>query len=108
MAALPPKAQVSAARALDEALRDPTDDLLDMNHHALALANYIREQKRFPFTVGIFGEWGEGKTTLVQFLEYHLSVLSKATPDSPIKFISFSAWPYTTSEKLWRALILKI
>lgn len=108
MAASLPQTQVSAARALDAPLDDPTDDLLDMNRYALELANYICEQKRFPFTVGVFGEWGEGKTTLVQFLEYHLSAVSKASPESPIKFVSFSAWPYTTSEKLWRALILKI
>lgn len=108
MSAPTPDAQPNAARALDEPLADATDDLLDMDQHALALARYISEQKRFPFIVGIFGEWGEGKTTLVQFLEHHLFALTKEQPGLSIKFISFSAWPYTTSEKLWRALILKI
>ena len=93
---------------LDEPLADPASDLLDMNQHALALANYIRAQeKQLPFTVGIFGEWGEGKTTMVRFLEHHLSEIKKAE-SKPLKFVTFSAWPFTTSEKLWRALILKI
>jgi len=98
----------------DEPLTDPSSDLLDINDDALALANYIRAQeKELPFTVGIFGEWGEGKTTMVRFLEHHLTNLkkdeSKAKKDNKeIKFVTFSAWPFTTSEKLWRGLILKI
>lgn len=94
---------------LDEPLTDPTNDLLDMNQHALVLANYIRAQeKQLPFTVGIFGEWGEGKTTMVRFLRHHLAELRQAESQKPIKFVTFSAWPFTTSEKLWRALILEI
>src|SRR6185369_7586663 len=98
----------------DEPLTDPSSDLLDINDDAFALANYIRAQeKELPFTVGIFGEWGEGKTTMVRFLEHHLTNLkkdeSKAKKDNKeIKFVTFSAWPFTTSEKLWRGLILKI
>lgn len=94
---------------IDVPLSDPSGDLLDMNQHAQALANYIRQQeKHLPFTVGIFGEWGEGKTTLVRFLCHHLTRLEKSSSQKPIRFVSFSAWPYTTSEKLWRALILEI
>ena len=93
---------------LDEPLKDPAGDLLDMDQHALALANYIRAQeKQLPFTVGIFGEWGEGKTTMVRFLEHHLREIKK-TESRVLKFVTFSAWPFTTSEKLWRGLILKI
>jgi len=96
-------------KGLDEPLTDPTNDLLDVDQHARALANYIREQeKQLPFTVGIFGEWGEGKTTMVGFLEHHLRELRKNESQQEIKFVTFSAWPFTTSEKLWRALILKI
>lgn len=99
----------------DEPLTDPSSDLLDINDDALALANYIRAQENeLPFTVGIFGEWGEGKTTMVRFLEHHLTNLkkdelkAKKDESKTIKFVTFSAWPFTTSEKLWRGLILKI
>ena len=77
------------------------------NPHAEALSRYILKYKdKLPITIGIQGEWGQGKTTLVNLLCYHLSHPEGA--EKPIKFVSFSAWPYTTSEKLWRALILKI
>jgi KAP-like P-loop domain-containing protein len=96
-------------QGLDEALTDPANDLLDVDKHARALAHYIREQEnQLPFTVGILGEWGEGKTTMVGFLQHHLGELRKKDSNEPIKFVNFSSWPFTTSERLWRALILEI
>lgn len=95
---------------LDAAVVDPSGDLLGVDPHAEALANYINANtERLPITIGIQGEWGEGKTTLVNLVCYHLSHPKEPGGQArPIKFVSFSAWPYTTSEKLWRALILKI
>jgi hypothetical protein len=105
---LPEPDQSDQKSGLDEPLTDPSGDLLDMNEHALALAKYLAaHEKELPFTVGIFGEWGEGKTTMVHFLEHHLTKIKK-DKSKEIKFVKFSAWPFTTSEKLWRGLILKI
>jgi hypothetical protein len=105
---LPETVESNQKSGLDEPLTDPSSDLLDMNEHALALAKYIRShEKERPFTVGIFGEWGEGKTTMVHFLERHLAKLKKDA-SKPLKFVCFTAWPFTTSEKLWRGLILEI
>jgi KAP family P-loop domain len=98
----------STARAIDEPLSEPASDLLEMNRHAKALADYIKQKRKLPFTVGIFGEWGEGKTTMVNFLKHHLTPEPIGGQPAPFHFVSFSAWPYTTSEKLWRALILEI
>jgi transposase len=97
-----------SSRAIDEPLTQPGNDVLDMDRHAKALADYIKQNRKLPFTVGIFGEWGEGKTTMVNFLKLHLTPPQIEGPPSPFYFVSFSAWPYTTSEKLWRALILEI
>ena len=99
------------ARAIDEPLLEPEGDLLDMNRHARALADFVKQDRKLPFTIGIFGEWGEGKTTMVNFLKRHLTPGPRPDepgPPSPFYFVTFSAWPYTTSEKLWRALILEI
>jgi hypothetical protein len=102
-----PEENVRDESRLDAAVVDPSDDLLGMNPHAEALSRYIlRHTDKLPITIGIQGEWGEGKTTLVNLLGYHLSHTEGV--ELPVKFVSFSAWPYTTSEKLWRALILKI
>lgn len=99
----------TSARAIDEPLLEPEGDLLDMDRHAKALAKYIKQDRKLPFTVGIFGEWGEGKTTMVNFLKRHLTPPPAETGEpAPFNFVTFTAWPYTTSEKLWRALILEI
>ena len=99
----------TSARAIDEPLTEPEGDLLDMDQHAKALANYIKQDRKLPFTIGIFGEWGEGKTTMVNFLKRHLTPPPTAEGEpANFNFVTFSAWPYTTSEKLWRALILEI
>jgi hypothetical protein len=99
----------SSRRAIDEPLTEPEGDLLEMDQHAKALANYIKQDRKLPFTVGIFGEWGEGKTTMVNFLKRHLTPPPAANGQpGPFNFVSFSAWPYTTAPKLWRALILQI
>jgi len=59
---------------------------------------------RPPFTVGIYGEWGAGKTSLVQLLHYHV----EAREPGSTHFIFFSAWRYKAADELWRALILTI
>ena len=108
----------TSSRAIDEPLTEPEGDLLDMDRHAKELAKYIKQDRKLPYTIGIFGEWGEGKTTMVNFLKRHLTPTRPMTaeeppqpaegPPHPLNFVTFSAWPYTTSEKLWRALILEI
>lgn len=93
---------------VDAPVDDPSGDLLDVDEEARGLARYIEEKvTRLPFTLGIFGEWGEGKTTLVRLLRYHLSH-PEGGPEREVDFVNFSAWPYNTSEKLWRALIIEI
>ncbi len=95
-------------RAIDDPLEQPGSDLLEMNQHAKALADYIKQDRKLPFTVGIFGEWGEGKTTMVNFVREHLRPAPVHDKTPPFYFVRFTAWPYTTSEKLWRALIIEI
>jgi hypothetical protein len=98
---------VASGFGFDNPVVDPADDLLDMARQAEVLAKYIQSYlDQLPFTVGIFGEWGEGKTTLVRFLKHYLFAAS--LPAARPTFIYFSAWPYTTSDELWRALIVKI
>jgi hypothetical protein len=93
----------------DVPVEDPAGDLLDMDGEARGLVRYVAEKsKKLPFTLGILGKWGEGKTTLVRLLRYHLSHPEGPGSGRRLDFVEFSAWPYNTSEKLWRALIVKI
>jgi len=94
------------AQIADAPVDDPDDDLLGTAPYARTLAEFVYTLEP-PFTVGIYGEWGSGKTSFVNFVR---SYLKSETPQGlpPVRFVAFSAWPYKTSDELWRALIVEI
>jgi hypothetical protein len=58
-------------------------------------------------TVGIFGKWGTGKTTLMRSVEQEF--LRQRENEGPVyKTIWFSPWKYDSKEKIWNALIQSI
>ncbi len=100
----------------DSPKSEPGEDLLGIAQYAEGLANLIRgaHEPSKPFTIGIYGKWGSGKTTFVNFLEHYLvpdsdtSTPRTAQNSVTFRFVKFSAWPHRTADELWRALILKI
>ena len=90
----------------DEPLEEPEEDLLGVAASAKILAGRLLMVKP-PFTVGVYGEWGSGKTTFVTFVSKFLDELT-ATGGAPILFVPFKAWEYKTADEIWRALILAI
>lgn len=91
----------------DAPILDPDDDLLGMAEYGKTLADFIRTVDP-PFTIGIYGEWGDGKSSYVELAHYYLSEAAQKEKSQDVVFISFGAWPYTTSDELWRALVLEI
>jgi predicted KAP-like P-loop ATPase len=68
-----------------------------------ALKN-ILIQAQTSLTVGIFGPWGSGKTSLLRMLKQEIE---KESGDS-IRTVWFTAWKYIRHEALWRAFILEV
>jgi hypothetical protein len=85
----------------DRPLTRPEDDLLDMNRYAERLARQLPLQS-MPLTLGIYGGWGEGKTTFARLLAHYLP-LQPGWSDA--RFVDFSAWPYVTADVIWRAML---
>jgi hypothetical protein len=83
-----------------------TQDELGFNAAVEALSSIITgsELADTPLTIGIFGSWGSGKTSLMQMI---LEQLDPANGDSiPIWF---DAWRYARQdEAIWRALLLGV
>jgi KAP family P-loop domain/CHAT domain len=92
----------------DNPIGQRDEDLLGMYDYAEKLAEHIWRNEP-PFTIGLYGEWGSGKTSLIQLLEDRvMNWAEDKTNGEKCRFIPFQAWPHKTAEELWRALILTI
>jgi len=83
----------------------PTDeDQLGYSEFVEAIANKIVNaigDGGTPFTIGIHGAWGSGKTSFLKLIEKELR-------KEKIKPIWFNAWKYNQEDNLWSALLQRI
>jgi predicted KAP-like P-loop ATPase len=87
---------------MDELIADnpETTDRLGFAPMAEILVNVIRAPPP-PFTVGVFGAWGSGKTTLMNLVRGGLEAQGT-------KAVWFNAWKYDGKEVIWNALMQAI
>ena len=78
-------------------------DRLKFDHYAGVLADIICEADT-PLTLGVFGQWGAGKTSLLRLIKDTLDT-ERA---SKFKTVWFNAWTFDKEDALWRALILLV
>ena len=74
-------------------------DKLDRKDKAKQVAQIITEKNIK--TVGIFGEWGTGKTTFLEYLKAEL-------PKKKTKIIDIKATEYSDQEKIWAYFFAKM
>lgn len=90
----------SETKILDD--RPAHKDLLDFGPYIETLLDIIRDPNTdTPLTIGLFGKWGSGKTSLMGFLKDGLS-------EDRFHAVWFDAWKYEKEGALWRALILRV
>jgi len=68
-----------------------TDPILDFNLYRNAIVRIIKNSLP-KFTIGIFGEWGTGKTTLINSVDTALQT------DRNLIRVKFEAWRYTQEQ----------
>ena len=73
---------------IDEPVAPGATDNLDINIHSRSLIKFI-QQTNTPITVGIQGEWGSGKTSLIN------SIYHEFSSDPAIKQIWINSWEYS-------------
>ena len=106
------------ADRLPQYLADDTsgEDLLDIDNDVDALASLITARSTIPpLSVGIFGDWGSGKTFFMRQLIRRVNKISRRArksdqPQNKIAFykyiaqIEFNAWHYVEGN-LWASLV---
>jgi formylglycine-generating enzyme required for sulfatase activity len=80
-----------------------TEDQLHFSDFRQVLCDILMNAAT-PLTVGVFGPWGSGKTSLLRMLEQDIKDkrLYRYRP------VWFTAWKYGQEEALWRAFILRV
>jgi predicted KAP-like P-loop ATPase len=81
---------------------NPTaEDRLGFGATADVLFEAIDTARERPLTIGVFGGWGSGKTSLMRMVQQRLT-------DAGGKTVWFNAWKYDGKEVIWNALIQTI
>ena len=96
---------------------DPDDpDRLNRDAEAAALAEMITAQSaRPPLAIGLFGDWGEGKTHFLRRIADHVGKLAATARDDPddrlthsaVRQVRFNAWHYAETD-LWASLVAEL
>lgn len=79
-------------------------DFLGYASYVNVLADICTHQELAPLTLGIFGSWGSGKTSLMRMLKAKLDG-DAAARNSATKTLWFNAWRYEGREEAQSALI---
>ena len=84
-------------------------DKLDFAPYANTLRNIIlNSNTQTPLTIGIFGSWGSGKTSLMKMIQNGLKRAARSESERETRAIWFNAWLYSKEDSLWRALIMQV
>ena len=95
---------MSAIGIVDEPVKRGGTDELQINLHSEALIDFVNGTET-PITIGIQGEWGSGKTSLINTIYHHFDSNQK------VKQIWINSWEYSllsTPEEALLKIINKI
>lgn len=87
----------------DEPITNLEEDLFGFSPLAQYYARHIASEKtESPITIGIFGGWGTGKTSLMQLMKSELDNSER------VKTVWFNAWEYSDLMEVRSALVYQI
>lgn len=91
-------------------------DLLGFDFLVDALVVALTEPRLLPLTVGVLGDWGSGKSSLMQLAADQLAAITRDpevevdenAPDSPYLTVHFSPWQYEDHQDVKVALMTAV
>jgi formylglycine-generating enzyme required for sulfatase activity/energy-coupling factor transporter ATP-binding protein EcfA2 len=91
----------------DQPILNTQHDRLNFSHYANVLAEVVLTADT-PITIGVFGPWGSGKTSLMRLIAGQL-LHRRTTGHRWARVVWFNAWQYERDQgALWRALLLRV
>jgi predicted KAP-like P-loop ATPase len=81
-------------------------DLVGFERYADAIAELVLDSRLLPLTVGVYGEWGSGKSTVMHLTEKRLAQVP--SEDSAVVCVPFNAWMFQGYDDTKAALMTKI
>lgn len=84
----------------DNPIKTSNEDKLSYNDSADLLTKIIIESEP-PLSIGLYGEWGSGKTSLMKLIMEKLA-------RTEIKVSWFDTWNYANEEEIWRILLISL
>jgi len=78
------------------------EDLFNFEHYASKVQTLIQANSNNsdPLTFGIYGKWGEGKTSFLNLIENKIDLWKKSSKDKGILKYHFNPWRYSTEEEM--------
>jgi len=96
------KSMLKMTSGVDDPLINPINDCLDRDNFAKRIFTLIEEiPLDSHLRVGIFGNWGSGKTTSMNFIKYYC--LQKGHPVA-----MFHPWQFHSREDAWKGFVASI
>lgn len=91
----------------DQPKTDPEEDIFGYASFAKTLAHSIlRSNPANGFVVGIYGEWGLGKSTLLNFIEHYAR--ADVDEETPLVVVRFNPWWFSGREDLVRRFFAEL
>ena len=92
---------------------ETTLDLLGFRVHSDLIRSVVTNHELLPVTIGVFGDWGGGKTSIMKMLETDLDPENYTDPDEKAKYeniacLYFNGWLFEGYDDAKSAIISSI